>query len=243
MLCGCFSGVRASSFLPFTLRNYFWNRVSNQPQHILEHFQQQPEFNLLQEPTAIEMQGVLLFVDMHGFTPLSERLSQQGIVGVELLSRYLNAYFGPMVTRINEHGGDIIKFAGDALLVLFTHPQDDAPVPTLLSRSVSSPATSSLTDSDDLSTLVHAATYCAQQIHAEFNGFQIEDATLSIHSAISSGTVYGIIIGGYQQRWEFLLKGEPIEQLAPAMNAAKQNQIVLTESAYQYISSITTCCP
>ena len=56
---------------------------------------------------------------MSGFTPLSERLGREGIIGVESLSRHLNDYFGPIVDLIHYHGGDVIKFAGDAIMVLF----------------------------------------------------------------------------------------------------------------------------
>jgi hypothetical protein len=38
-----------------------------------------------------------------GFTPLTERMSQKGMSGVEELSRHLNAYFGPICERIYEY--------------------------------------------------------------------------------------------------------------------------------------------
>src|SRR5581483_10500991 len=63
--------------------------------------------------------GALLFADISGFTPLTERLSQRGPAGAEDLSTILNDAFGRLTATIAEHGGDTVKFAGDALLALW----------------------------------------------------------------------------------------------------------------------------
>ena len=70
-------------------------------------------------PTLEHFNAVALFADISGFTPLTERLSQGGPQGVEELSRVLNTYFGQLIDLITAHGGDIVKFAGDALLALW----------------------------------------------------------------------------------------------------------------------------
>ena len=59
----------------------------------------------LSNPSSFPLQGALLFVDMSGFTPLSERLGAEGMLGVEALSRHLNDYFGPMVSSTSEQSG------------------------------------------------------------------------------------------------------------------------------------------
>src|SRR5688572_22135592 len=63
--------------------------------------------------------AVALFADISGFTRLAERLAQEGPQGAEELSRLLNSYFGQLIDLITEHGGDVVKFAGDALLALW----------------------------------------------------------------------------------------------------------------------------
>ena len=65
------------------------------------------------------MTAALLFIDISGFTPLSARLGAQGSVGIERLSKILNAYFSEQIALVSQHGGDIIKFAGDALMALW----------------------------------------------------------------------------------------------------------------------------
>lgn len=54
----------------------------------------------LSNPSSFALEGALLFVDMSGFTPLSERLGDAGMLGVEALSRCLNDYFGPITELI-----------------------------------------------------------------------------------------------------------------------------------------------
>jgi len=53
--------------------------------------------------------SALLFVDISGFTKISVMMD------VESLSNAINSYFQKLVNEIRSHGGDILKFAGDAL--------------------------------------------------------------------------------------------------------------------------------
>ncbi|MGB9376582.1 MAG: adenylate/guanylate cyclase domain-containing protein, partial [Mycobacteriales bacterium] len=64
--------------------------------------------------------GTLVFADISGFTPLTERLSRRGKVGAEDLTDVLNDVFGRLSAVVDSFGGDLIKFGGDALLLLFT---------------------------------------------------------------------------------------------------------------------------
>src|SRR4051812_22658291 len=77
------------------------------------------------EPGAATFPAAVLFCDITGFTALTERLGQSGPAGAEEMTSILNAYFEPLVALVHAHGGDIVKFAGDALLAVF--PADDEP--------------------------------------------------------------------------------------------------------------------
>ena len=63
--------------------------------------------------------STLVFADLSGFTPLSERFAKRGQVGAELLTDLLNGLFAPMLDCAVGYGGDLLKFGGDALLILF----------------------------------------------------------------------------------------------------------------------------
>ena len=63
--------------------------------------------------------GSLVFVDISGFTNLSERLARRGRIGAEELTGVLNRVFGHMLEIVFSRGGSLLKFGGDALLLLF----------------------------------------------------------------------------------------------------------------------------
>jgi class 3 adenylate cyclase/tetratricopeptide (TPR) repeat protein len=67
----------------------------------------------------LEVEGTLVSADLSGFTALSERLAALGREGAEELTTLLNACFTGMIEIIEQHGGDVLKFGGDALLILF----------------------------------------------------------------------------------------------------------------------------
>src|SRR5215208_4649717 len=72
------------------------------------------------QPSRRPLRAALLFADISGFTALTERLAQRGPAGVEELSRLLNTSFGQILDTIETHGGDVVKFAGDALLAIWS---------------------------------------------------------------------------------------------------------------------------
>jgi class 3 adenylate cyclase/tetratricopeptide (TPR) repeat protein len=77
------------------------------------------------DPPFRRVEGTLVSADISGFTALSERLAGFGREGAEELTELLNRCFGAMIDIVDDEGGDVLKFGGDALLVLFSgadHP-------------------------------------------------------------------------------------------------------------------------
>jgi class 3 adenylate cyclase/tetratricopeptide (TPR) repeat protein len=67
-----------------------------------------------------ELDATCCFVDISGFTALSERLARRGRIGAEELTEVLNHVFGRMLGIAYDKGGSLLKFGGDALLLLFS---------------------------------------------------------------------------------------------------------------------------
>lgn len=65
------------------------------------------------------VEGTIVFADVSGFTPLSERLARKGRVGSEELTDILNKLFGRLLDVASAYGGDLLKYGGDALLLFF----------------------------------------------------------------------------------------------------------------------------
>jgi class 3 adenylate cyclase/tetratricopeptide (TPR) repeat protein len=64
--------------------------------------------------------GTVAFVDISGFTKLSEKLATHGKIGAEALTETIDRCFVELLGLASENGGQLIKFGGDALLLLFT---------------------------------------------------------------------------------------------------------------------------
>ena len=64
--------------------------------------------------------GAAMFLDLGGFTAMSERLGRLGSKGTEELVGLLNAFFAPAVDLVRGSGGDVVAFGGDAITAVWT---------------------------------------------------------------------------------------------------------------------------
>ena len=71
---------------------------------------------------ADEQVMAVMFSDLVGFTPMSQKLSPRDVIEL------LNDYFDVMCPIVKDHGGDIDKFIGDAIMAVFP-PLRDRPQP------------------------------------------------------------------------------------------------------------------
>src|SRR5579862_1178332 len=67
--------------------------------------------------TAVD--GTVAFVDISGFTAMSEKLSSLGKAGAEEVTDVMNATFAALLQVAYAEGGGLLKFGGDALLLLY----------------------------------------------------------------------------------------------------------------------------
>ena len=65
--------------------------------------------------------GSTLFVDISGFTPLSENLARElGVKrGAEELTRILNQVYGALIEVVHQYHGSVVGFSGDAITCYF----------------------------------------------------------------------------------------------------------------------------
>lgn len=147
-------------------------------------------------PHSVKRASALLFVDMSGFTKLSTLLD------VESLSKVINSYFDMIVSEVLQHGGDILKFAGDAFFAEWRVLEDAHPDDVSLASSKrgtmngrkSNPladlnaslasfhdmARDQHVDSNNipkLSTCVLSAARCAAAIVRSFSDYQVTSAS------------------------------------------------------------------
>ncbi|HDS08618.1 MAG TPA: hypothetical protein ENN73_00190, partial [Firmicutes bacterium] len=66
-----------------------------------------------------ERVSVLLYIDISGFTRMTEKLSKLGREGAEEITKVINSFFSPIINIIIENQGDIINFGGDSIEAVF----------------------------------------------------------------------------------------------------------------------------
>lgn len=170
-------------------------------------------------PKHEQFPAAILFADISGFTALAEALGKQGPAGAEELGGILNDYFGQLTALIAEHGGDVVKFAGDALLAIWPVGADDP----------------------DLRTATLRAAQCGLVAQKELSNYQASaNARLSMRMAIGVGTTSTMYMGGSFGRWEFMIAGEPMLQVSMAEKHTNPGQVVLSPEAWSLVQDTCT---
>ncbi|MDH3675570.1 MAG: AAA family ATPase, partial [Anaerolineae bacterium] len=169
------------------------------------------------KPQTKRMQAAVLFADVSGFTPLTEALGQKGSEGPEELTRILNTYFSWMIAFVEGEGGEVVKFGGDALTVVF------------------------LADEEPLGVATRRALQAAETMRGAMEEFRIVESSvglvaLKMKFGIGAGEVLTTQVGGLFNRWEYTIAGDALRQATQAENRAEQGDIVLSPEAE---SSIT----
>ena len=165
-------------------------------------------------PFDIPMQTVSLFADISGFTKLSEKFSKKGRKGPEFLAFCLNRYMELLINIIGKNGGDIFKFAGDALLVIW-------------------PAA----ESNDLEEYSVRAFHCAKQIQKKLNNLDMGIGNrLCVKVGLGVGECSIFYVGGTFKRSEYLIVGSAMKQACSAeCHATEGGQIIVSEKMHNYI--------
>ena len=180
---------------------------------------------LLAEPTLTprveQFPATVLFADISGFTPLTEALAQRGAEGPEEMTHLLNAYFSRLIAAIEAEGGEVVKFSGDALTALF--PATAEPAGHAARRAVQAAAAMHAL-MGDFATLPTSAGPIA----------------LAVKIGIGVGTVYAFRVGGVLERWEYVVAGDPLRQVAEAEHSATPGETILSPETAAVLASPMT---
>ena len=145
-------------------------------------------------------EATTLFVDISGFTQLTESLTQQGTEGAEALSLILDGLFEPLVALVAHNEGIIPHFAGDAFTAIFEGAQVDKVLA--------------------LADAIHHFFQKKAIWPTRFGDFRI-----NFRVGIGYGSVDWGIIG--QSPKAFYFRGTAIDRAAAAEHHAQRGQIVL----------------
>ncbi|XP_039760062.1 adenylate cyclase type 10-like [Pararge aegeria] len=158
--------------------------------------------------------GVLMMADVSGYTALSERYNNTGKGGTYRLTVTLNTYLGSLIEVIYSHGGDIIKFAGDAFLALWKTDK----------RSF-------------LCHTIHTAIACALIIQHSFGSYETDvKVNLKVKLAISAGNIIFSPIGSGIDM-NYIIFGLPVIEAKIAESLCGSGEVKLTPTAWGHCYS------
>lgn len=188
------------------------------PASILSYLLDQDDFDDPPTPPFKQIYTTcVMFADVSGFTALCEAMSAKGPIGDEYLAKYLNSYFELLVKTVSSQGGDVFKFAGDAMIVLWPP------------------------SSDDLATRTRRAGQCALEINDKMQDVRFEDTiSLSIKVGVGVGKVAILHVGGEHGRMEYLATGEPLVQAFDAEHQATKAGVVMSPGAWSLVKEYFT---
>lgn len=152
-----------------------------------------------------QSEATILFCDIEAFTRLTETLGPVKIVEV------LNAYFSRMVEILEQHGGVVTQFQGDAILATFNVPVADPE---------------------------HArnAERAAQAMLTSVAGSEYAGERLSIRIGINTGKVVAGAIGA-KGRLNYTVHGDAVNLAArlEAMNKEYGTRLLMSESTISHL--------
>ena len=156
--------------------------------------------------------AAVLFADISGFSKLASRLAEYGSEGAEELNLILNAYYGQLVDVLQSHGGDIVNFAGDAILTVW-------------------PARP-----DELAATVQRAAQGSLEVQQKLNNYEVVPGVrLSLRMAIGAGEVIAAPIGGIGNYRQLAIVGQPLDQLWKGDKLARVGDVVLSPDAWKLV--------
>ena len=150
-----------------------------------------------------ELQAVTMFVDISGFTKLTETLRAYQKDGAEVLTEILNGIFNPIVHEVYGRGGFVSTFAGDGFTTIFPLERPDAIRHAL------------------------AAAFFVQGFFAEHGLIPTPYATfeMGVKVGLAMGNVQWGVLGS-EGRLTYYVRGEAVDACAEAEHDAVTGDII-----------------
>lgn len=176
-------------------------------------------------------EGTFLFADVSGFTALSEKLMQKaGADGIEVLTKIFNDYFSTMLEILAKSEGQLLKFAGDALLTFF-------------------PAEAG---KDKFPKAVKTGLRMQRAMREDFQPIQNEelkkwfgkqhDLSLTMSIGLAHGKLFEALVGNLAQRDHIIMGSLPGRAMA-AEEAGERDEVIIDSQAQQHYQHLFETLP
>jgi predicted ATPase/class 3 adenylate cyclase len=161
-----------------------------------------------------------LFVDISGFSTITDSLMVHGQHGAEVLAGVMRKAFTPLFLSVHEQGGFIATRAGDAFTALF--PQEDDPLAPQRALAAATSIQTRLT---------------AQSRQATPYG----EYTIYVKVGLALGEVsWGTVSSKDGRRATYYFQGPAVDGCAAAEHHANAGEVVLDALAHQQLQDLVT---
>ncbi|CAF3374726.1 unnamed protein product [Rotaria socialis] len=156
----------------------------------------------------------LLFLDVSGFTSLTEQYSNDAHLGIDQLTHTLNSYFDTLVSQILLYNGDIYKFAGDAILAVWANEFNGT----------------------------EQALKCALYLQEKCGSYETDvGVVLRLKIAIAYGPVRALFIGTDEFK-HYILAGDCVKDVNICEQLCEPGDIIITNAVYEHVRSLKLNC-
>ena len=163
------------------------------------------------KPAAWSLPAALLFVDIAGFTALCTQLD------VSVLQAHINNYFSALINAIYDCSGDVLKFAGDAIVCGWF-----------------------VRDAADVSFAARTACECALKLVELCGSRSLAGGIseqLTVHVGLGVGMAHLFRVGS-EERQELLVYGEAMQQAFAAEHEAAASEVVCSREAWALVTDV-----
>lgn len=159
-------------------------------------------------------QAAVLFVDLSNYSKISAALSHRG---AHTLSNIVNGYLARLLEIVHSYGGDVVKFAGDAVLIVWDGTEEDLEINVL------------------------TAAKCATEMQEKAGSHIVEGTTFCfhIHCGLACGDLESEIFAAstnvYMQRLYHSVSGESLIIVSELIDIAKAGEICISENCLEFL--------
>lgn len=160
-------------------------------------------------------------------------------------------------------GGDVLKFAGDALICMFgKHEVEEATGVSEACFAFKFQIITAFSQDVALDVIALRAVQCGLRIQSELSEYDSQvffkhqlfsffrpsfftifyfdiqaGFKLTLHIAVGVGTMHALWIGGVDGAWEFLVMGDPFVQLKSAVDNSSEREVVVSPEVWALVGS------
>lgn len=160
-------------------------------------------------------QAALLFVDLSGYSKITSALAY---AGAHTISDCVNSYLARLVRVLRAHGGDVVKFAGDALMVVWAG------------------------DASQLEVNVYCAARAALTLQKECGVHPVPgtEHSFKIHQGLTSGTLDSEVFcapgtSSQMPRLYHVISGETVQEIGDLVDAAASGELCVSQNCVLFL--------